>query len=615
MNVKDGYKQLGTAIVHSLTFSGGKLSWKKSDDGNSSSDAVVGIVGTSPGFTPATSTVTSTAAKSSQYVLTADKDGTPTWNALPDNAFKNDNTTYSVVSSSVNGLAPKTGTAAAATISSQSTEWVLTTTSGAAPTWRALPSTAFSDTKYSASTGLSLSGTTFSLAKATTSTIGGVKVSTVNTSTVSPTTATGTNYSLAVDSNGLLYVTIPTTSIIAGTSSTAAANGSVTANGSTSTVYINTVEGSSAKGSISIKGGGLTTVSAASGAITISTSNKTLTIKTSSTASTTYNGTADATVDLYSLIASNSVQFLGGVASTDDIIGKTTAGYGDYVRATSAITIGSTTAHAGDVIMLNSSDSGAYATIGNWVVLHTEIDTNIMTTTGSTLKADTNLYLLGGTGSSSTSYQTTYLSGAGAYINNGYVYSGSSKTLTEATKLFKLNGTETAASTSTSIYAPTAGGAAGTILIGQGTTSAPAWLSAGSSGYVLRSNGAAKPSWVSVTSLLSYYYVPTSVSASSLALSSGAWAQVGTALTITAGSTYAIRIAVTANNIVSYASGIFTASTDDLASDEIPLHCSIPSGGYRIYAKTTVSDSKTYIHLAADSSVTASVTIHYKKLI
>jgi hypothetical protein len=410
--------------------------------------------------------VTSTAAKSSQYVLTADKDGTPTWNALPDNAFKNDNTTYSVVSSSVNGLAPKTGTAAAATISSQSTEWVLTTTSGAAPTWRALPSTAFSDTKYSASTGLSLSGTTFSLAKATTSTIGGVKVSTVNTSTVSPTTATGTNYSLAVDSNGLLYVTIPTTSIIAGTSSTAAANGSVTANGSTSTVYINTVEGSSAKGSISIKGGGLTTVSAASGAITISTSNKTLTIKTSSTASTTYNGTADATVDLYSLIASNSVQFLGGVASTDDIIGKTTAGYGDYVRATSAITIGSTTAHAGDVIMLNSSDSGAYATIGNWVVLHTEIDTNIMTTTGSTLKADTNLYLLGGTGSSSTSYQTTYLSGAGAYINNGYVYSGSSKTLTEATKLFKLNGTETAASTSTSIYAPTAGGAAGTILIG-----------------------------------------------------------------------------------------------------------------------------------------------------
>jgi hypothetical protein len=46
------------------------------------------------------------------------------------------------------------------------------------------------------------------------------------------------------------------------------------------------------------------------------------------------------------------------------------------------------------------------------------------------------------------------------------VYSGSSKTLTEATKLFKLNNTETAASTSTSIYAPTAGGAAGTILIG-----------------------------------------------------------------------------------------------------------------------------------------------------
>lgn len=56
------------------------------------------------------------------------------------------NTTYNVVTSSVAGLAPKIGTAAAATIGTQSTEWVLTSTSGGTPTWRKLPENAFKDT-------------------------------------------------------------------------------------------------------------------------------------------------------------------------------------------------------------------------------------------------------------------------------------------------------------------------------------------------------------------------------------------------------------------------------------------------------------------------------------
>ena len=58
------------------------------------------------------------------------------------------NTTYNVVTSSVAGLAPKIGTAAAATIGTQSTEWVLTTTSGGTPTWRKLPENAFNNTTY-----------------------------------------------------------------------------------------------------------------------------------------------------------------------------------------------------------------------------------------------------------------------------------------------------------------------------------------------------------------------------------------------------------------------------------------------------------------------------------
>jgi hypothetical protein len=54
-------------------------------------------------------------------------------------------TTGGLVSSSLSGLAPKIGTAAAATIATQADEWVLTSTKGELPTWRKLPSNAFSN--------------------------------------------------------------------------------------------------------------------------------------------------------------------------------------------------------------------------------------------------------------------------------------------------------------------------------------------------------------------------------------------------------------------------------------------------------------------------------------
>ena len=50
-----------------------------------------------------------------------------------------------LVSASASGLAPKIGTAAAATIATQADEWVLTSTKGELPTWRKLPSNAFSN--------------------------------------------------------------------------------------------------------------------------------------------------------------------------------------------------------------------------------------------------------------------------------------------------------------------------------------------------------------------------------------------------------------------------------------------------------------------------------------
>lgn len=63
-------------------------------------------------------------------------------------------TTYAVVSTAANGLAPRLSTAASSTIATQATEWVLTSTEGATPTWRKLPANAFKNdnTTYSTAT-------------------------------------------------------------------------------------------------------------------------------------------------------------------------------------------------------------------------------------------------------------------------------------------------------------------------------------------------------------------------------------------------------------------------------------------------------------------------------
>lgn len=67
------------------------------------------------------------------------------------------NTTYGVVSQTADGLAPKLGTDASATIGTQADEWVLTSTKGGTPTWRKLPVNAFlndnSNTTYTFTSG------------------------------------------------------------------------------------------------------------------------------------------------------------------------------------------------------------------------------------------------------------------------------------------------------------------------------------------------------------------------------------------------------------------------------------------------------------------------------
>lgn len=56
--------------------------------------------------------------------------------------------TYTTVSKTDAGLAPKGGDSASSQISNVDTEWVLTVTSGASPSWRKLPANAFKNTTY-----------------------------------------------------------------------------------------------------------------------------------------------------------------------------------------------------------------------------------------------------------------------------------------------------------------------------------------------------------------------------------------------------------------------------------------------------------------------------------
>lgn len=102
--------------------------------------------------------------------------------------------TYSLLTKTADGLAPKGGTSASSQISDVDTEWVLTVTNGENPTWRKLPANAFNSSSYT-------------LSSATTSDLGGIKVGQVYTATFDD--LVGQYYKINVDKNGLAYVHVP----------------------------------------------------------------------------------------------------------------------------------------------------------------------------------------------------------------------------------------------------------------------------------------------------------------------------------------------------------------------------------------------------------------------
>lgn len=186
------------------------------------------------------------------------------------------NTTYAVVSSTANGLAPKIGTAAAATIATQADEWVLTSTKGGTPTWRKLPTNAFKNdnTTYTLSGTLSSNNYTVTLTpssgSATTATIPvmtGATSSAAGKAGLVPVPAANKHTSF-LRGDGTWVVpadTHYTTHLYIGAKD--AASNAATTNGNT---YIKVTDNSTIRNQYIIKGSGNTSVSSdASGNITI----------------------------------------------------------------------------------------------------------------------------------------------------------------------------------------------------------------------------------------------------------------------------------------------------------------------------------------------------------
>lgn len=176
----------------------------------SQTDGVISV-GTGGLFTGAVAGLVPASSTSSGKTKYLREDGS--WVVPPDT-----NTTYSVVTSTKNGLAPAIGTVASATIATQADEWVLSSTTGGTPTWRKLPTNAFNNTTYSAATqsaaglmsaadktkldGIATQANKYTLPAASTSALGGIKVGY---------TTSGKNYKVELDASNNAYVNVPWT--------------------------------------------------------------------------------------------------------------------------------------------------------------------------------------------------------------------------------------------------------------------------------------------------------------------------------------------------------------------------------------------------------------------
>lgn len=121
---------------------------------------------------------------------------------------------------------------------------------------------------------------------------------------------------------------------------------------------------------------------------------------------------------VYTAIANNvasAVQYQGTITSEADMIALTGAGQGDFARVTTAFTFtdasgASVTAHVGDVVYLTNNTPG---TAANWVVAHTEIDTDTWTAASTSAAGYVPKLATGGANlaAASTDYVLAFTSG------------------------------------------------------------------------------------------------------------------------------------------------------------------------------------------------------------
>ena len=264
------------------------------------------------------------------------------------------NTTYAVVSSTANGLAPKIGTAAAATIATQADEWVLTSTKGGTPTWRKLPANAFkndnTNTTYTLSGGLSSNNyivtLTPSSGSATTATIPamtGATSSAAGKAGLVPAPAAN-QHTLFLKGDGTWATpanTHYTTHLYIGAKD--AASNAATTNGNT---YIKVADNSTIRNQYIIKGSGNTSVSSdASGNITIN-----------SPTTISWGNVTDKPSSFTP--ATHYHSYLKGWSDTR-AVATTPNDYNGYFKVVGIKTSGTT-------LGLNSTQAGSYATIIGW---------------------------------------------------------------------------------------------------------------------------------------------------------------------------------------------------------------------------------------------------------
>lgn len=424
------------------------------------------------------------------------------------------NTTYSVVSSTANGLAPKVINTNTSTVTN--TYYVLASTNGsAAPSWYKLPATTFANDNTTYTLSGALSGNTFvttltpSSGTATAATVPAMtaaKSDTDGAAGLVPAPAAG-NQNKFLKGDGTWATPTDshyTTHLYVGASGTAAKG--ATTNGNT---YIKLYDNSTARESYKITGTGRVTVTSdANGNIGINTPETiawgSVTGKPTSFAPAAHT---HSTKEITPLTDYSKATTAGDLATTDTLntaLGKLEykADYAyDFIVATMSETGDSNTTidrlkEVFDVLSGITETDTITALVGKYLPLAGGTLTGTLTAQNITPSAN-NTYSLGTTGTKwANIYATTF---HGALSGNASSASKlGSSTLGSTTKPIYLNsGTATECST----YA---GGTAVTL---NGTSKAASTASfyaptdVGTNGQVLKSNGSGAPSWVNANTI------------------------------------------------------------------------------------------------------------------